>query len=42
MCFVYFYIDKIICIVEIKKLRLKDSGEVFLKLVFEKGDKVLF
>lgn len=40
LCLVYFYIDKTTCIVETKKLRLKDSGEVFSKSAPEKGDKV--
>ena len=40
LCLVQFYIAKTTCIVETKKLRLKDSGEVFSKSAPEKGDKV--
>ena len=40
LCLVYFYIDKTTCIVETKKLRREDSGEVLSKLAPGKGDKV--
>ena len=40
LCLVYFYIDKTTCIVETKKLRRKDSGEVLSKSAPEKEDKV--
>lgn len=37
---VYFSIDKTTCIVETKKLRQKDNGEMFSNSGPDKGDKV--
>lgn len=37
---VYFSIDKTTCIVETKKLRRKDNGEMFSNSGPDKGDKV--
>ena len=40
LCLVYFSIDKTTCIVETKKIRRKESGEVFSDVGPESGAKV--
>lgn len=40
LCFVYFVVDKSICVIEIKKFRSKEIGKLFSEIVLNIRDMV--